>query len=257
MTKRRDANVEFDVDAAIAALHREALAAGAVPDGDSRATSPHLTALAHLHGLEPPTCNQLPCRTAGLCLALCELLQYQAETRDLRPLLDASDRSREASAWMAKNGLRYAEALETLVNHGHERNRAAVELGTAAPAHEHDLLCVRPDNIIQSLAALNESLGRFDEDLRGLVRSREVQQGGTGKRSGLLLRAVHQHLRWGGFPYAEIAALVPDGHGARDAAERARTRVRSACARWIFPRELEPRLASRARGTESLHHDAG
>jgi hypothetical protein len=41
------------------------------------------------------------------------------------------------------------------------------------------------------------------------LESTELGQPSDRKRSTLLLTAVYQHLRWGGFTYREIAKLVP------------------------------------------------
>lgn len=244
MARRKRDDVGFDVDKAIATLHREALAVGAVPADDPRAASPQHTARAHLHGLEPSSCKRSPCRLAGVCHALIEITEHRAELERSKELLDVLEQTHEVSKWLGKSGFRYVEALNALVEHGKGRHASEATLRLAPPAHDHALLCVRPLRIMQPLTALLCSLDNFEEALRESVSSRALRQPADRKRADVLLTAVWQHLDWGGLTYAEIAKLVPDRNGPNGAAERVRARVRSKNARCVMPRELHPALAA-------------
>src|SRR4051812_27323703 len=123
MGKPSRIGIGFDLEKAIVTLHREALAAGAVPSAKSPdGIAPEISAQAHLHGIEPPRCTNSPCRLAGLCLALTELVQYRAEVRGLKPVLDALALTEEANIWLAKTGYEYAKALNAWIEHSRERH---------------------------------------------------------------------------------------------------------------------------------------
>lgn len=112
MAARRRDNLQIDIQAAIRTLHREAVGAGAFAAGDPRAAEPWATARAHLHPLkggDPCTAN--PCRLAGLCLALFEVLQHQSEAQGLKSLLDAERRTESTWRWLRTDGDRYVKAL--------------------------------------------------------------------------------------------------------------------------------------------------
>jgi hypothetical protein len=244
MARRKRDDVGFDVDKAIATLHREALAVGAVPANDPRAASPQHTARAHLHGLEPSSCKRSPCRLAGLSHALIEIIEHMAELERSTELLDVLEQTHEVSKWLGKSGFRYVQALSALVEHGKDRHAFEEKLRLARPAHNHALMCVRPLRIMRPLTAFLQSLDNFEDDLRELLLSRDLRQAADRKRADVLLTAVWQHLNWGGLTYAESAKLVPDRNGPKGAAERVRARVRSKNARCVMPREFHPELAA-------------
>lgn len=244
MAKRKRDDVGFDVEKAIAALHREALVAGAVPQDDHRAASPLQTARAHLHGLGRSSCKRGPCRVAGLCHALVEIGEHRGELERSKELLEVLEQTHEVSKWLGYSGFRYVQALNALVEHGKARHASEENLGLARPAHDHALLCVRPLRIMRPLTAVLRSLDGFEEALRESVSSRALRQPADRKRADVLLTAVWQHLDWGGLTYAEIAKLVPDRNGPNGAAERVRARVRSKNARCVMPRELHPEIAA-------------
>jgi hypothetical protein len=87
------------------------------------------------------------------------------------------------------------------------------------------------------LTVFLQSLENFDEELRGLLVSRQLRQRADTKPADVLLTAVWQHLDWGGLTNAEIAQLVPDGNGTRGAADRVRKRVDRPNVRCMMPRE--------------------
>ncbi|MBI3206134.1 MAG: hypothetical protein HYZ29_31650 [Myxococcales bacterium] len=243
MARRKRDDVGFDVGKAIAALHLEALAAGAAQD-DPRAASPQHTARAHLHGLEPSSCKRSPCRLAGFCHALAEITEHRTELERTKELLDVLEQTHEVSKWLGNSGFRYVQALNALVEHGKDRHASEEKLRLARPAHDHALLCVRPLRIMRPLTAFLQSLDNFEDDLRELLLSRHLRQPADRKGADVLLTAVWQHLDWGGLTYAEIARLVPDRNGPNGAAERVRSRVRSKNARCVMPREFHPELAA-------------
>jgi hypothetical protein len=242
MAARRRENVGMDLEVAIRTLHREAVAGGVFAAGDPRTADPWATARAHLHPFgrgEPCTTN--PCRLAALCLALFEVLQHQSEAQGLTALLDAAAKTESTWTWLRTDGHRYVEALTTLSAYGKDRHRFEHAHGLGVQAHDHDTVCVRPQQIIGVLVVLLRALEGFGDALLESPWSNELRQHGRRPRSShLLLRAVCQHLRWGGFTYGAIATLIPDGNGPRGAAERVRKRVAMPDARSLFPRELHP-----------------
>lgn len=257
MPKRKPEGVGFDVHKAIEVLHRAAVAAGAVPTGDGRAASPALTAAAHLHEFGAPICNKNPCRAAGLCLALHELVQYRAELEQLKPVLDAADLTEEASRWLGSVGFRYANALDALVAYGKKQHAREKKINAAVPIHDHDRICVRPAQVYRLMTAFLVSLNRLDSDLRSTAWSRELQQPLYGKRNAPLLTAVWQHLDWGGFTYEAIFELVPTFKIPGNVKDAVRKRVRPTrdkrvpetpeakraremAARSLLPRDLHP-----------------
>jgi hypothetical protein len=240
MAKRKRDDLGFDVKKAIAALHDAALAAGAVPKDDPRAASPEQTAFAHLHGLEPDSCKRSPCRLAGLCHALGEITEHQAELVRSTELLDVMAQTHDVEKWLRNAGFLYVQALNALVERGKARHAAGARLRLALLAHDHELLCVRPARILLRLTAFLQAVENFDDELRELLASRQLRQPASTKPADLLLTAVWQHLDWGGLTCDEIAKLVPDGNGVRGAADRVRKRVGSRNARCMMPRELHP-----------------
>src|SRR5262249_17341105 len=130
----------------------------------------------------------------------------------------------------------YNAAIDAVLRRSEERHRFEAE-HPGLMIHDHELLCVRPLRILRTMTMLFQQLQGFDDELRGLAYSRELQQPGDTKRGDLLLTAVYQHLRWGQLKYAEIAELVPDGNGPKGAAERVRARVKSADQRSVRPRD--------------------
>jgi hypothetical protein len=231
-------DVGFDVDQATLVLHAEAIAAGAVPKGDFRANNPHDTAEAHLHGLGGALCEESPCRLAGICHALYELTQYRIEARDAEGHIAAADATEQMRKVLRKHGAEYAITLERLLAQSVERHRVNGEIGRTEPASRHEIFCTLPAQTLQEMTGFLLTLERFEGELRASMSSFELQQSGDKRPRDLLLTAVYQHLRWGGLKYEQIAELVPDGLGVRDAAERVRARVNSDNARSMMPREL-------------------
>jgi hypothetical protein len=142
-------------------------------------------------------------------------------------------------------GDRFMPILEKLLGQSEQRHRDAVQLGVAEARSEHDILCMRPGQLIVQMTALLLNLERFERELRGRVSSFELQQSGDKRAANLLLTAVYQHLHWGGLSYAEIATLVPDELGPLGAKERVRSRVRSDNARSLMPVELYEEMQRR------------
>ncbi len=136
MGKPSRIGIGFDLEKAIETLHREAMAAGAVPSAKSAdSVEPEISAQAHLHGIGPARCANSPCRLAGLCLALTELVQYRAEVRGLKPLLDALALTEDANIWLAKSGYEYAKALNAWIEHSKERHEWERACGLRIPMH--------------------------------------------------------------------------------------------------------------------------
>lgn len=236
-SKRRDGDdVGFDLDAAISVLHREALAAGAIPRADPRADDPRFTAIAHQHAFGDRGCERSPCRIAGICLALDELVTYRDEAKAGAPFIIAADATEEMLKAFDKAASRYVEVLGTFAGYATERH------DVSGRRHGHQVMCVQPEQVVDDMTALRSSLETLERDLRGVLSSFQLQQRRGTKRSALLLTAVYQHLHWGGLTYAEIASLVPDDHGRRSAEERVRSRVKEPNARSTVPRELEDKL---------------
>ncbi len=233
----------FDLEQAIEVLHREAIAAGAVPHDDPRAAGPALTASAHGHAFGE-NCTKSPCRAAGLCLALQELIQFKAEAQDPEGFIVAADETEHMRKELQKNGDQYVKALEILLRRSEERHQRLETLCAKELEGQHELLCELPVQVLQQMADLRDSLEKLEGGLRGAVWTFELQQSGDKRSANLLLTAVCQHLKWGGLTYAEIARLIPEG-GPQGAAERVRKRVKSDNARSLLPRELYQEFTAR------------
>lgn len=233
----------FDIDAATLTLYREALAAGAIANNADGPDGMSDVAGAHLHGLEPSRCSRRPCRTAGLCHALYELVQYRLEApQGVVAAANAAEAMRKA---LQRAGDQFMPILKNLIEQSDQRHREAVQLGIVEARSEHEILCTRPALLVVQVSELLLNVDRFERELRGRVSSFELQQSGDKRSGNLLLTAVYQHLHWGGLSYAEIAKLVPDEVGPRGAEERVRSRVRSENARSLMPRELYEEMVRR------------
>ncbi len=65
-----------------------------------------------------------------------QLVQYKAEVRGLKPLLDALALTEKANIWLAKSGYEYAKALNAWIEHSKERHeweRARASNANARP----------------------------------------------------------------------------------------------------------------------------
>ncbi len=237
--------IGFDVDAATLTLYRQALAAGAVADDIAGPDSPRDVAEAHLH-TSRDRCSKNPCRTAGLCHALYELVQYRAEVKDPQGLMSAAQATEEMRKAVRKCGDAYVPTLRQLLQRSEENHRLDRDLGPREARSEHEILCVRPLEILAQMTALSMNLERFERELRGRMWSFELQQSGDKRPGDLLLTSVYQHLRWGGLSYKEIAELVPDMVGPLGAEERVRARVKSPNARSFPPIEVHEESVRRA-----------
>ncbi len=247
-TKRKNNQLGFDLEAAMKTLHAEAIKAGAVPEGDHRAVNPLYTATAHLHGVEHDRCKKSPCRVAGLCHALYELVQFRDEVNVATPFIAAADETEVMRKAMFEAGIQYAKTLERRLVDSEKIHQQETEQEPSFQRHNHDVLCVCPERIIQLMAELQMLLEVFEDKLRSLPGSFQLQQSSYSKRSTLLLTAVYQHLRWGGLKYAKIAELVPDELGKKKGAdERVRGRVKGPNARSIVPAELMGKLRKEKR----------
>jgi len=245
----------FDIDAATIALYREALAAGAIPVNPDQPNAKvpagiRDVAEAHLHGLEPSRCSRRPCRTAGLCHALYELVQYRREVEDPQGVIASANAAEAMRKALQNAGDEFMPVLEKLIEQSDQRHRDAVQVGVAEARSEHEILCTRPGQLVIQMTALLLNVDRFERELRGRVSSFELQQSKDKRPGNLLLTAVYQHLHWGGLTYREIATLVPDELVARGAEERVRSRVRSENARSLMPSDLYEEMVRRR--TEKL-----
>ncbi len=240
-----NAMIGFDVDAATLTLYREALAAGATGDDIAGPDSPRDVAEAHLH-TSRDRCSRSPCRTAGLCHALYELVQYRAEAKDAEGLISAAQATEEMRKALQKCGDLYAPTVERLLERSIAHHGLDRDLGPREARSEHEILCVRPAQVLTQMMTLLMNLERFEGELRGRMWSFELQQSSDKRPGDLLLTAVYQHLRWGRLTYKEIATLVPDMVGVRGAEERVRARVKSDNARSLMPIELYEESVQRA-----------
>jgi hypothetical protein len=236
--KAKADRVGFDVAKAIRSLHREAIKAGAFAKDDPRAASLAQTADAHLHGIGAQTCSERPCRLAGLCHALHELVDYQMEREG--PLYDALILTDEVKSWLSTAGRRYAIALDQWIEYGDQQHAFERKLKTSTALHNHAELCERPRRILSNLQDLAKSLE--DADLRAFFASHELVQASGKKRTALLLTAVWQHMDWGGIAYEEIFKLVPSDGPVSKPKDIVRKRITRAEARSLRPRELHPKL---------------
>jgi hypothetical protein len=240
-------NPGFDVVAASDALRAAAIAEGAtVPKG---APNPLFVAVQHagLHGVSNEhRCTKRPCRLAGACFALWEVLDYRELTERAPEIVAAADACERLRATLVphlrKNGppvYKPADvALTALVEASNARDAARKRGDRTVSAIPHDVLDHWTREVAIAYWALTEALKGYDAAMRSLVTTRELQQPSGAKRSGLLLRAICQHLHWGGFTWKEIAELVPDADGENEsefAVDRARHRYRLEDARSKYP----------------------
>lgn len=239
MGKKKDGQLGFDVAKAIESLRAAAVAAGAFPPTDPRAKLPHMVADAHVHGVgSVGRCRRNPCRLAGLCLALSEILAHELDIAELKPLLDAAVRADEVSVILSRAQKEAAATFRLLkanvdvlqAREGKESRRVeeALELGRA-------------------IVAMRKHAEALAAGLRANAWSKQHHQRTTKKRSDLLLTAVWQHLDWGGLTYGEIFELVPSIGTVTKAKDVVRARVKAPNARSIMPRELHRDLFEPAR----------
>jgi hypothetical protein len=225
MGKKNRASLGFDVARAIESLRAAAVARGVFPAGDPRAAWPHMVAEEHLHPMGPDRrCRQNPCSLAGLCLALYELLQHEGELAVMKDALAAVRKGKEVASHL-DSAIRRLGEVEELVKTTKIPERAK-EAATLA----------------SRISTLRTEVDRFSQGLKPEAWSPQLQQPSTRKGADLLLRAVWQHLDWGGFTYEEAFELVPTLAKVSNPKDTVRDRVKDADARSLFPREEHPDL---------------
>lgn len=246
MAKQKTQELDFNLKKAIKRLHREALAAGALPKDHPLARSPFAVADAHQHGIGPVRCSKNPCRLAGLCLALYEVIQYKHDVDHLKPVFEAARQTEQVRNWLSTSGGEYVASLSKLLKYAEKQHAREVAPGGTPGTHHHRLLCVQPARVLHRMTELVASLEDFDGRLRRVAWSRTLHQRSDQRRADLLLQAVWQYLDWGGLTYEEIFALVPSSTKPANVKDAVRDRVRKGKrkARSLFPRELHPKLAT-------------
>jgi hypothetical protein len=174
MAKRAKHDVAFNVERAVAVLHKAALAEAAIAEGDfhSRGIDPATqspsrddafrVAWAHvvLHGFQTTgeRCNLRPCRLGGLCFALHEVLTYQLEHTPLGVVAEETERFAGALTSATKQ---YAPNLINLRDRVQQRHEQETAAGLMAPLHAHETLCLAPARIAQQIRELRSSLEAF------------------------------------------------------------------------------------------------
>ncbi len=249
MAKSKQNDLGFDLHAAISTLHAEALKTDNVPEEDSRSADAWLMATEHSHGMGERSCRVRPCRLGGLCYALKELEWYRDTVNGTAQFIDAANETEVLRKALSKAAIRYRKTIKRLVDNSEKIHSLDTEQVPHWQSHDHGVLCVRPRRIIQRMTELQMLLEVFEDKLRGIPQSFQLQQSSHGKHSHLLLTAVRQHLNWGGLSNAEIATLVPDGLGTKDDShlERVRHAIRETNARSIVPAELMGKLRKEKR----------
>jgi hypothetical protein len=246
--KQRTNDLGFDLEAAIEALRAAAVRLKVFDIGDPRAGDAFAIAEAHIHHSGPGQCAESPCRRAGVCHALAEILQYKLESERLAPLARVADLSHQARAWLDGVGHAYGQALAELLEFV-----AAAPVNTPPLSPNSELVSERPERILRSLTEILSDTDGYEEAVRTLFWSPELRQVGRNKRSQLLLTATWQHLAWGGFSNSEILALVPPttAGGRVLKLDRIRKRIDEPNARSVMPVELHPDLGVRVRRSRS------
>jgi len=215
----------FDLSKAIDSLRRAAVAEGALLPGDPAGKDPALVALSHVHGIEHERrCHENPCRLGALCLALHELLQFEAE----RPRGDALGELDSAVASLDAASERVAQAARIIDRVGRP---------ACGEAQRDQLMALTSD--------IAELCNRVEDLAAGLIvtiESPQLLQQPDRKPSELLLRAVWQHLHDGGFTHDEAFELVPTLGIHTKAKDVVRKRIREPDARSLLQRELHPKL---------------
>lgn len=238
MPKAKKNDVGFNVQKAIRSLHKTAIRVGRWSSRDVQSVNVELAASAHLHGIASEACNEQPCRLAGVCHALTELLDYQAELET--PFVSFATLTEDVERWLSTTGFEYAQAIERVIEFGARKHRREDEWGIAEPLHDHAALCERPRRVLFALTELLQAVEVTKP--RALLGIRQLRQSSRKKRSALLLAAVWQHLDWGGFPYDEIFALVPSDAVVADPGDVVRKQIARAEGRSLFPRDLHRNL---------------
>jgi hypothetical protein len=220
------------------------LVAGGFANSDMQALDAamnHIELHAIQRGTEPgpiaaETCLVEPCPAAGVALALYETTVYRIEAaHDLIGLIRGLDNLGDELARVERGP---ATEVMTRALQQHDQFQALVSSGKALLDRDYfDVACRAPAELFRALDALRERAGHLAQVLRTYVDSPAANAPTGGRPEQTLLVAVTQHLRAGGFTYAEIADLVPDGigGGADAAQERARKRAKSEDRRRLVP----------------------
>lgn len=229
---------------AIDKLLGAALRAGALPEFNPDEDSwpiglPGQVAYSHRHSDENGNCPHRPCPLGGICLALTELLQHQAEGRHETSLatLQQTDMVRKALRRSLED-TGYIELLTAFRQPGMELDRVEKDRGATTPLHNHMLFCEQPRRVADRLSEALAELDAFDKSLRDAFWSADLQQAADQNRGELVFTAVMQHLKWtGGLSYSEIGDLTIGGKlDAELRRDRVRARLRSSSdVRSIFP----------------------
>jgi len=166
----------FDLDIAVYNLHAAAIQAGALPERDPQAVSPAFTSMAHDHSNNLCECTKNPCRIQALCFALAEVVRYREESRALAHFIDAADKTADMRTDLQKLVSRYVPVLDWFDQQSIEEHRLERDLGPRLQRHFHEVLCVLPKEIRESLGALQvlfDELEQLEGKLRGIPGLRQ------------------------------------------------------------------------------------
>jgi len=173
-------------------------------------------------------CLLEPCRAAGAAFALRELMLHRIEAeQDLAGLILALDTMASALRKIERS-----QALDVvrLARQQHEQLQRLLRNERGAVDGEFlDVACRAPVELFVSLTHVRDRSESLAAVLRTYADSHAAEEATGGRPAQALLVALTQHLDSGGFTYAEIAELLPDGMGGKsEAVERVRKRAKSA-----------------------------
>lgn len=251
----------FDVSRAIENLHRTALDLGAKPSSGCDPQNAYDLAMQHIlqHGFQHEAvdglhsqvagrCRVSPCQLAGVCYSLQELLQWKREVTAprSRAIIAVAHAARECHEAMEAQLARFAIVARELIRSSDMHHELEDRHHVPGQFHKHELTCVAPQEAINDSESALARFDRLANELPAMIESPELAQPPARKRTALLHSAVCQHLRWGGWSYADIADLVPDGLGG-NREDRVRKRVKSGDARSLLPVDELERILPAAR----------
>jgi hypothetical protein len=167
-------------------------------------------------------CLLSPCRAAGVSFALFEVTVYRIEMEQgLVPLIRALD-----SLAVQLGEIAGGAAIDVLrIAHKHYG-----KLRDVTVRYPDDFVHVAwraPAGVFSDIARLRDRTESVSVVLRTYLDSHAAEPATRGRPAQSLLAALTQHLDSGGFTYAEIASLLPDGIAGdpKAAAERVRKRA--------------------------------
>ena len=196
---------------------------------------PYLASEEHLRlhdmAVGVPKCAVVPCRVAGVSLALQEACAYAMGLVGGRAHLGFADAVEEFEAALAKAHEKLRPSGQRLSREMAVLHLTEQSVSSRSRLHAHSLTCVRVMTLVRTIELLRPVTHEFGADLRTQSLSPLLWEGqpSVGRPPERLLTAMTQHLRRAGIPCAEIPKLLVDDGGTKSRASVvARVRRRAA-----------------------------